>query len=118
VPVAATPEYQAYPVACSDGQGGIITVWQDKRLSSHDDIFAQRLDGYGRPQWGTGGIIVCDETSIQNRPRIAADGQGGVVLVWWDQRNAMGSELYAQRLDLLRSDPAIGTPPSPRCRNW
>jgi hypothetical protein len=73
-------------------------VWQDQRLSTYDDIFAQRIDKYGRPLWEPDGIVVCDETSIQSHPRIASDGQGGAVMVWWDQRNG-GSEIYAQRID-------------------
>ena len=43
---------QTEPQIVSDGSGGAIVVWEDKRDGSARDIYAQRVDGYGNPLWG------------------------------------------------------------------
>ena len=84
-----------------DGSGGAIIVWED--AGSGYRIVAQRIDSQGRPQWGDQGIIVCDETGDQINPLLVADGSGGAIVVWNDERNGR-YDIYGQRLN---SDGAI-----------
>jgi len=43
----------------SDGAGGAIIVWQDKRNGSNFDIYAQRVSGTGNALWTVNGLAIC-----------------------------------------------------------
>jgi predicted lipoprotein with Yx(FWY)xxD motif len=79
-----------------DGDGGAIIAWTDGRAGD-DDIFAQRLDAKGRELWSANGIPVCTARKDQTAPSIVADGSGGAVIVWIDDRNG-DYDIYAQRV--------------------
>ena len=85
----------------SVGSGQTIVVWHDARNGSiHKDIYAQRLDGAGAVQWTAEGVGVCTEAGQQQRPAMAPDGSGGVIIAWSDGRYGWSSrDIYAQRLD-------------------
>lgn len=91
------------PQLVSDGAGGAIVVWMDERnvAGTGSDIFAQRLNGSGLPQWGANGVAVSTAAGSQFQPQVVADGSGGVIVVWLDGRNfaTMGSAVFAQRLN-------------------
>ena len=90
-------DHQEAPSIISDGANGAFIAWHDAR-NGQEDIFAQWIDSYGDRRWGGDGLAVCDYSGIQSWPRLAADGEGGVFLVWEDYRQHM-SDVYAQRLD-------------------
>jgi hypothetical protein len=77
----------------SDGAGGAIVAWQDRR-NANGDIYAQRIDDAGDPVWVANGVAVCTDASTQYSPRIVSDGAGGCVIVWNDGRGGR----YAQRV--------------------
>jgi hypothetical protein len=81
-----------------DGSGGALITWQDAR-SGNNDIYAQRVNASGVAQWASNGVIVCDASDGQYSPVIAADGDGGSIIVWFDLRGGATSDLYAQKLD-------------------
>ena len=85
---------QQYPMIISDGAGGAIVTWQDRR-SGIDDIYAQRVDASGAVQWTIDGVPLCASTGNQQHPTIAADGAGGAIVTWW----ANGDDIYAQRMN-------------------
>lgn len=87
---------QSGAVAVPDGAGGIIIVWSDGRSVSKD-IYAQRFDNTGHPQWTANGIALCTATGDQITPVIVSDGSGGVIAVWADYRGGATSDIYAQR---------------------
>jgi predicted lipoprotein with Yx(FWY)xxD motif len=93
---AATSQY--YPKAASDGEGGAIFVWSDWRNPPAEDIYAQRLNLQGVPQWTADGVLVCGATERQHHPWVIGDGEHGCIVVWNDERLASRSDLYAQRL--------------------
>jgi len=77
-------------------------VWQDFRTydATHDDIYAQRVDAAGAPQWSAGGVALCTAADNQYYPTIASDGAGGAIATWWDNRSATGYfDIYAQRVN-------------------
>ncbi len=85
-------------VIASDGAGGAIVAWYDFR-NGLADIYAQRLDAVtGARQWGDSGVALCDTSGSQAIPAIVADGVGGAIVVWEDDR-AGGKDLYAQRVN-------------------
>jgi hypothetical protein len=82
----------------SDGAGGAIMVWTDLR-DDQGNIYAQRIDAAGNVQWAANGIPVCSAGGIQDWSTIIADGSGGAIIVWQDQRNGGQPDIYAQRLN-------------------
>lgn len=86
-----------FPKIESDGEGGAIIIWEDKR-SGNSDIYAQYLDQDGVSQWTAYGIAVCNAPGEQVSPDIVSDGMGGAIIVWQDSRNG-NADIYAQRID-------------------
>lgn len=96
VVLCADASSQQYPEIVSDGAGGAIVTWQDRRNGgSKRDIYAQRVDSSGSALWTVDGVGVCTAAGQQTLPKIVYDGAGGAVIAWLDG----GSEIYAQRVD-------------------
>lgn len=89
---------QVAPSVIGDGAGGVFVTWQDRR-AGHDDIYLQYVTGAGAVAsgWTANGLLVCGAAGDQRLPVIDADGAGGVVLAWQDQR-AGGWDVYCQRV--------------------
>ena len=102
-----------------DGAGGMLLVWTDPRAGTRSlDIFAMRLDGdaFSVPGWPTSGRPVCDALGAQSRPRITADGTGGVWIAWLDQRASVEGDLrYSHLLGDGELAPGFTTDGSPLC---
>jgi hypothetical protein len=91
---------QLFPDIVSDGAGGVIVAWQDARSGADFDIYAQRVDAAGVPQWPSDGVALCAAANHQRFPRIVSDGAGGAVATWEDYRggSAYTSDIYTQRV--------------------
>jgi hypothetical protein len=85
------------PVIVSDGSGGAIITWKDHRGSNYD-IYAQRLNASGTPQWATDGVVVCNGDGEHDSPAIVSDGAGGAIISWTDYRSGTHPDVYAQRM--------------------
>jgi hypothetical protein len=90
---------QAFPAIASDGYGGAIISWQDTRIASDTDIYAQLVTSKGETEWGANGISMCSSAGAQFSPRILSDGAGGAFLAWNDLRGGSELDIYAQRVD-------------------
>ncbi len=88
---------QAAPQLCSDGNGGVIITWQDKR-SGEGDIYAQRINSSGDIQWISNGLEICNASNYQYTPRICSDDNGGAIITWEDARNGLKA-IYTQRIN-------------------
>jgi hypothetical protein len=97
VPVCTAPDSQRSPDIVEDGGGGAIIAWTDKGGGSYD-IYAQKIDGFGRPLLTVDGIPLCSTAGTQRDPRICPDGAGGAVVVWVDFRNS-NWDIFGQRMD-------------------
>ncbi|MGC8862977.1 MAG: hypothetical protein ACP5R5_09425 [Armatimonadota bacterium] len=98
VAVCNAPGEQGYPDIVELAGAQTAIVWEDKRSGSYD-IYAQKLDAAGVPQWGANGRLVCDSANDQRTPRVITDGAGGVLVAWTDKRNSsLYTDIYAQRL--------------------
>ncbi len=97
---AVSPNFndQATPEAAADGEGGALIVWSEFRQGGTLlDIVAQRLDAWGRPLWGTNGVLVCSAFGSQEDPVVISDGAGGAFVAWEDLR--VGDyDLYVQHI--------------------
>ena len=98
-PVLITPNdgIQGVHRVVSDGEGGIIVVWQVYENFINDQLFAQRVSSDGSKFWQEEGIPICTAAGIQKNPAIVDDGHGGAIVVWRDERDIY-SDLYAQRI--------------------
>lgn len=87
----------------ADGSGGAVLAWIDYRNDPSNgrggpgDIYAQRINGSGTAQWTSDGEVVCDAAEYQQEPALMADGTGGAVLAWSDDRNTR--QVFTQRLN-------------------
>jgi hypothetical protein len=97
VPVCVAPNNQEYPVLVSDGASGAIVVWTDYRTGA-GDIYAQRLNASGLPEWTADGTVICSAAGTQNSVAAVSDLAGGMVAAWVDTRNG-NSDIYAQRIN-------------------
>jgi hypothetical protein len=90
---------QSGPTIISDGSGGAIIAWSDKRADVND-VYAQRLSVNGVAQWTANGVAICTATNAQAIPTMVSDGSGGAIITWADLR-AGGSDwdIYAQRIN-------------------
>ena len=95
-PICAAAGAQSAPSIISDGSGGSIITWFDRR-SGVDDIYAQRIDANGVALWTTNGVAICTATGNQQYPNIVSDGSGGAIITWEDQRNG-NYDVYSQRI--------------------
>lgn len=99
VKVGGAASSQGRPQVVPDGSGGAVMAWFDYR-SGNSDIYAQRINGSGLPQWTADGVPVCTAVDDQDFVQMIPSGSGGAILVWHDQRLGAGNhDLYAQRLD-------------------
>jgi len=86
---------QEDPCVASDGAGGAIVVWMDRR-GSDDDIYAQRFDASGNKLWASNGLAIATAVGDQWYPSIISDGAGGAIIAWEDRSSLV---TYAQRVD-------------------
>ena len=98
VAVCTALEHQESPALASDGAGGAIVAWQDRRNGA-SDIYAQSIDAAGGARWAADGIVICDAGQAQTSPRIIPDGAGGAIIAWTDRRNTIDYDIFAQRVD-------------------
>ena len=85
------------PASTSDGAGGGIVTWFDRR-SGMWDIYVQRVDASGAVQWTADGVALCTATVDHYGPTITFDGMGGAIVTWYDARSG-SSDIYAQRVN-------------------
>ncbi len=77
-----------------------IVVWNDRRRIRSWDIFAQAIDLEGKVLWEVDGIPICIDDTDQSTQAILADGEGGAIVVWEDERRSSEfQDLYIQRVD-------------------
>jgi hypothetical protein len=78
-----------------DGSNGAYIAWIDKRNGIDYDIYCQRLNSTGVPQWTTNGVAICTATGNQSAVDIKNIGAAGLMLAWKDTR-ITNEVIYAQ----------------------
>jgi len=84
------------PEIVSDGTGGAIIVWLDKR-GPQSELYAQRVDPNGNTLWERNGIAITREPDYEQSHAVISDGAGGAFIAWEDTRDYL--DIYAQRID-------------------
>ncbi len=94
---------QEKPKLVSDGAGGAIIVWQDKRnypsSVSYYNLYAQRINSAGERLWDTNGVVITLEIIYEQNYSIVSDGAGGAIIAWCDGRVYPEHDIYAQRVN-------------------
>jgi hypothetical protein len=97
--------WQIYSKLTTDGSGGAIIAWEDRVNGvSNSDIYAQKVNSSGVPQWSTSGVNITNVTKDQRNAEIVSDGNGGAIITWNDLRQGNDWDVYAQKVN------AAGTP--------
>ena len=107
-------------------QDGWIIAWIEFRFDSTGDVFAQKLNNQGQPQWLNGwndytGVVVdtficydttgCQSMVNETSVRVVSDAQGGAIVAWEDNRRGDPGDIFAQRVDNT-GHTVFGTPGS------
>jgi hypothetical protein len=105
VPVCVAADSQYGIDMIPDGNGGSLITWLDQRTSGTTgiDIYAQRLNSSGGPQWIINGLAITTASLNQYYPYLTLDCQGGAIFAWQDWRNGGIRDIYAQRISLTQS---------------
>jgi hypothetical protein len=85
---------QLSPAITSDGSGGAIFMWQDRRNGDYD-IYGQRRHGdgsIGESMWWLQDFASAGGDQVS--PALTTDGAGGVILAWQDARTGT-NDIYA-----------------------
>jgi hypothetical protein len=99
-PVTTVVARQESPQLVANGIGGVNIVWRDFRADTAGDVYAQRFNGAGDPQWGTDGVALCAIPLMHVRNLVAAaDGWGGAIALWSDDRDPTTQRVYSARVD-------------------
>ncbi len=96
-PVCTQSFKQSAPQLAMDWSGGVFVVWMDYR-NADADIYAQRLNGGGQPEWTVDGDSICTAPGIQEGPKIVSDGLDGAIITWFDGRSG-NNDIYAQKVN-------------------
>jgi hypothetical protein len=101
IPVCTATGQQWLSGMAGDGLGGLILFWDDTRVSSAErDVYTQRLDAAGSPQWGTNGVCVAGGPEMQASARPVADGTGGAIVFYLDRLSDPGTgDVYAKYVE-------------------
>jgi hypothetical protein len=97
VAICTAVNSQRNPQITSDGVGGAVITWEDKRTDT-SDVYVQRVDASGNALWTADGVAICTATGNQFAPQITSDGAGGAIMTWRDYRTG-DPDIYAQRVD-------------------
>ena len=99
IPVFPSESLQSDPILVADGIGGFYVVWWDVIGYDAWHIMAYRLSLDAEPLWDVP-ILVSPPDGMQGEPRVIADGEGGIIVLWQVYENFINDELYAQRISL------------------
>jgi hypothetical protein len=99
IPISVADYEQQSPQLVSDGSGGAIIAWEDRRNGADWNIFTQRVDSAGNVKWLVNGEAICVlQPSDQDDPSIVSDGAAGAIISWRDLRGG-NKDIYAQYID-------------------
>ena len=73
---------QEPPSIVTDGAGGAIVAWDDRRDGA--DVYARRVNAAGTPLWDTDGVPLGAAVGAQYWSTITSDGAGGAIATWMD----------------------------------
>jgi hypothetical protein len=97
--------------ALPDGTGGVYAAWEDSR-NGDVDVFAQRLNSSGVPQWGAGGASIVTAPGRQFLKSLIQDGNNVLYVGWNDEIPPFEYPTYVQKVSSAGAKlwPTAGVP--------
>jgi hypothetical protein len=109
--VCTARDHQQWPVLAPDGSGGAFIAWTDWRSTFAPDwppdIYAQRVDGNGTPQWTADGVALA--TGPDHQAWAAIAGEAGSAIVAWSDYQSFNPVTASVRAMRLVSDGPVPT---------
>jgi hypothetical protein len=93
------PGYQRSPVVVSDGSGGTIAAWLDERNSGSTNIFLQKFNSSGVPQWQAGGVDLNVSSTYPSGLMAISDGSNGIIVCWLGQTAGTNPLYHVQKVN-------------------
>lgn len=81
----------------TDGEGGLVVVWNDDRTPGNLDLFMQRVTSDGSVSWLADGVRLTSGTGAERNPRLVPAGASGTYVVWEDARNG-DQDIYLEHV--------------------
>ena len=97
IPVYPSESLQSDPILINDEAGGFYIVWWDVIGYDAWHLMAYRLRLDAAPLWDAP-ILITPMEGMQGEPRVIADGEGGIIVLWQVYENFINDQLYAQRI--------------------
>jgi len=118
VPVSTLAGYQWSSKVIPDDAGGAIIVWEDRNPTS-SELYTQRLNGAGVPQWGLTGIPISimppGESKVSLKPvGIVPSPGGGAIVVWRNYSHIWGQSVDSAGNLLWSTSKKLGIDSVPR----
>lgn len=99
VAVCTATDKQTNPRVVVDATGAAYFTWQDRRNGNDYDIYCQKLNSAGAPQWAANGVAINTATNSQVNPKMELDASGAIIIAWQNFITGAGYDVYAQRVD-------------------
>ncbi len=101
VPVCAHPADQSDIEILSDGAGGAILIWKDRRRHpDFHDLYVQRIDAAGQPMWALDGVPVFPSEALQSTPRLVSGDADSFYVIWWEVIGYEQWNIMARRIGM------------------
>jgi hypothetical protein len=99
IPAIKIPKDQFGQKLLSDGKGGAIVFWIDRRQESiRANIYAQRISNNGKRLWDSLGIAVANHNNTEKSYlSVVSDLRGGTIAIFREIRDAK-EEIFAQKI--------------------
>ena len=99
-PICTDTTDQSTPNLCTDGNGGFILTWSDRRNGGERDVYAQRVSHDGVVLWTNNGVNVAGKPIREHNEKIASDDNGGAFIIW-EQYDSIAQiwDIALQRID-------------------
>ncbi|MFQ5605059.1 MAG: T9SS type A sorting domain-containing protein [bacterium] len=78
----------------------VILVWYDRRqnIESSSDLYTQLIDKTQNRLWGDSDTAVSVRSGLQFDPFAVVDGNGGIILCWYEIGVGTGNGVFAQQV--------------------
>ena len=86
------------PHVVAGSVGSSIIGWIDER-SGNPNVYAQRVTALGAVSWNAHAVVICDAANDQGEMQMIADGAGGAIVTWEDNRDVTTLPIYAQKIN-------------------
>ncbi|HER42928.1 MAG TPA: hypothetical protein ENO08_00525, partial [Candidatus Eisenbacteria bacterium] len=82
----------------ADGSSGAIFVWEDLRDGVNLLLYAQKITWTAGLAWTANGVRLSSANCWQYVTQIMADGSGGAIVTWYDDRYGVDTDIFIQHI--------------------